>query len=60
MGWHVPRLGDSPLQGECGEFDSHLVHKFIGSLVEMVTMSPCHGEGHGFESHTGADMSADA
>ena len=23
-----------------------------GSLVEMVTMSPCHGEGHGFESRT--------
>ena len=22
----------------------------FGTLVEMVTMSPCHGEGHGFES----------
>jgi len=26
MGWHVPRLGDSPLHGECEEFDSLLVH----------------------------------
>lgn len=24
----------------------------IGWLVELVTISPCHGEGHGFESRT--------
>ena len=24
----------------------------FGSLVELVTMPPCHGGGHGFESHT--------
>ena len=26
--------------------------EFIGPLVELVTISPCHGEGHGFESRT--------
>ena len=26
MGSHVPMAGDTPLQGECGEFDSLRVH----------------------------------
>ena len=26
MGPHVPMAGDTPLQGECGEFDSLRVH----------------------------------
>ena len=38
MGWHVPRLGDSLLQGECGGFDSHLVHK-TNSVVEESGLS---------------------
>ena len=29
-----------------------------GSLVEMVTMSSCHGEGHGFESRTNRKIRA--
>ena len=28
------------------------IKESIGVLVELVTMSPCHGEGHGFESRT--------
>ena len=34
------KAGDSPLQGECGEFDSHLVHK-IWSISVVVNTSHC-------------------
>ena len=38
MGCHVPRLGVSPLQGESGGFDSHMVHKkHLGMLGSPVT-----------------------
>ena len=37
---------------------THLItfSDLFGSLVELVTMSPCHGEGHGFESRTSRQL----
>ena len=32
--------------------DDILNFTFNGMLVELVTMPPCHGGGHGFESRT--------
>lgn len=39
----------SPFHGEDYEFEPRTQYLF-GVVVEMVTMSPCHGEGRGFES----------
>ena len=43
-------FGDLPLQGRCGGFDSHLVHKYKSESSSVGRAPPCQGGGRGFET----------
>jgi len=43
-------FGDLSLQGRCGGFDSHLVHKKISESSSVGRARPCQGRGRGFET----------
>ena len=41
MGAHVPRHGDRLLQGLCGEFDSHRLHKLVRKEYLIMVQKIC-------------------